>query len=609
MPHLTRFGIIWRLLGPALVLVILAAVACGTAQPEADTSAPDTAAPATTAPDTAAPDTAAPDTAAPDTAAAAPTAVPAPTSPPVVAKAEVHPGKVTWMLADLGNERFDYLLSVGTGHDMARILHGYLISSDLEEGRRVFSPGILTKWEISGDGLTWTLTVREDVKFHDGTDLTAADVSWGLQHNIGPQAVEYGATQTLAHNMDRIDQTAPNQVSVTTKVVHLDLAERISDASGVWFGSVYPKRAELHDKEAEAAYDRNPIGAGIMKLVKHVPVEVMTFERFADYYHQPNNGFATDRRVNFTELDLRQIPEEATRVAALRAGEADIGPVTLASRKQVEAGGGRLVFGPEGVVFQPQFIGCFSRPGRPLACDDVRVRQALPYALDKELIRDRLYGSEVLELKGFTVVTPSTTGYSPELDPFPFDPEKARQLLADAGYKTPTSPGGKDFGELVVNVRESPSTPFMIESAQLAAEMWRRELGIDAQVRVGENTALRKAARLTEDLHGQVLWVDNEARIDAAGTTFNNFGNPDRKTRKHDDPELFALVQEVTSILNPAEREIALRERLYPRLRDEAYWMGVGYINIAWGVGPRILTWEPYPLAFYPSALWTITLK
>ena len=590
MPHFTRFGIIWRLIGPALVLVILMAVACGEA---AAPTSPPPAAQATEAPQ----------------AATQPTAVPEAMAEPTEAMAEVNPGKLTWMLASFGNERFEYLVSRGTGHDMARILHGFLISSDLEDGKRVFSPGIANSWEISADGLSWTLNLRDDVKFQDGTDLTAEDVVWSLLHNIGPQAPEYGSTQTLAKNMDRIEKTAPNQVGVTTKVVHLDLAERISDASGVWLGAIFPKRAELHNKEAEEAYDRNPIGAGPMRLVNHVSVEVMEFQRFDDFYHQPNNGFATDRRVNFAELDLRLIPEEATRVAAIRAGEADIGPVSLGVREQVEAAGGRLIFGNEGVVFQPRVVGCWNLPEDPLPCDDKRVRQALQYALDKELIRDRLFGEEVLVVKGWNVVTPSTIGYSPGLDPFPFDPEKARELLADAGYKTPTNPEGKDFGEFIINVWVSTSSPLMVESAQLAAEMWRRELGIDTRVRVGQEAALKKASSLTQDLHGQVLWRDNEARIDAAGTVNNNFGNPTRNSRMPNDPEIFALTQEVTSILNLEEREKALRERLYPRLSEEAYWISIGYINIAWAVGPRLLTWEPYPLAFYPSALWTITLQ
>ena len=293
----------------ALTLIILAAVACGSASAPADT-APATEQAAVPAPDKAA--APAPAAAAP----VAPTAVPKAVLEPAEAMVEVHPGKLTWMIASFGNERFEYLVSRGTGHDMARILHGFMISSDIIEGNREFAPGILTDWVVSEDGLNWMLTVREGVKFHDGTDLTAEDVTWSLQHNIGPQAVEYGGTQSLAFNMDRIEQTGPNKVSVTTKVVHLDLAERISDASGVWFGAVFPKRTALHDDELEKAYDRNPIGAGAMKFVKHVPVELMSFERFDDYYHQPENGFSSDKRVNFTELDLRLVllPDRFTRI-------------------------------------------------------------------------------------------------------------------------------------------------------------------------------------------------------------------------------------------------------------------------------------------------------
>ena len=568
----------------ALILALLFSVACGSA-----------AAPETTAPDTSAPAPVA--TAAPS----APTAVPESMSEP--AEATVNPGKVTWMMDSWGAERFDPTFN-SAGHDYGRILHAFIISSDLEEGQRVFAPGVLTKWEMSSDGLTWTLTVREGVKFHDGTDLTAADVMWTLQHAIGPQAPEWGVTQTLARIMDRIEQTGPDQVSLITKVPAVEFPERVSDASGVWYGAVLPKRATLHDVKEEQAYDLNPIGAGPMRLVKHVPVELMAFERFADYYHQPDNGFAADKRVNFTELDLRLIPEEATRVAAIRAGDADIGPVSLEARAQVEAGGGRLVFGPEGVVFQPRMVGCWNRPGRPLPCDDKRVRQAINYALDKELIRDQLYGAEVLVVKGWVVVTPSTIGYSPELDPYPFDPVKARQLLADAGY-----PGGEGFGKLVINTWPSTATPLMVESAQLAAEMWKRELGLDTEVVVGEEAGLKKASKLTEDLHGQILWRDNEARIDAVGTTRNSFGNTERNARLHNDPELFAFTNKALDILDPVEREKAIRERLYPRLRDEAVYIGIGYTNIPWAVGPRILTWEPYPLSFYPSALFTITLK
>ena len=585
MPHLTRFGIIWRLLGPALVLVILASVACGSA-----------AAPETTAPDTTAPG---PTAAA---AVAQPTAVPEAMSEPAEGMVEVNPGKLTWLMTGFGNERFDPAFSSSSSHDYGRLIHAHYISSDVEEGSRVLIPGILTKWELSSDGLTWVLTVREGVKFHDGTDLTAEDVLWNLQRLLDPLAPEWSQSSksnAMSKLIDRIEQTGPDQVSLTSAVSIPDFPINHSEAESSWFGVILPKRAAFHDVKVEEAFDRNPIGAGLFKLNKHVATDSMTLERFADYY-------AEDRRVNFAEMVLRLVPEEATRVAALRAGEADVGPVTLAARKQVEAGGGRLIFGQEGVVFYIKHLGCWN-PKFP--CSDVRVRQALSYAIDKELMRDKLYGgSEVMQIKGWWAVTPSTIGYGPELDPHPFDPAKARQLLTEAGYKNPDNPSGKDFGPLIINTWVSISMPVMPESAQLAAEFWKRELGIDAEVRIGDKVAIGKITKTTDEMHGQIKWGDDEARLDGSSHLRGSYSNPDRINPAHKDPKLFTLTQETLGVFDPVERKQVLNST-YRRLRDEAYYLPLGYINIPWGVGPRVLTWEPLPLALYPSGLHTITLK
>jgi peptide/nickel transport system substrate-binding protein len=574
---------IWGGVATGLLLI---GVACGT---------PATATPAATE----APQPPPAQPAVPPALVATATATPVPA--PVAAPA-VSPGKVTWMVGNFGNERFDYTLSAGGGGDHHRLVQAFFISSDVKDGSRVDIPGIATKWEISGDGLTWILTVRKGVKFHDGTEVRVEDALWTLQHSIGPQAKDYatfGGAAQIVDSIDRIERMGPDRIGITSKSPMPDLAGIMAEASGMRWGVVMPKRATFGDGPEAKDYDDNPIGAGIMRLVKHVPADLMTFERFADYYHQPKNGFPTDKRVNFTLLDLRQIPEEATRVAALRAGDADIAPVSLGARKQVEAGGGRLVFGQEGVALMARTHGCW-KPEFP--CHDKRVRQALAYAIDKELMRDRLYGPEVMEVKGWGAVTPSAIGYSPELDPFPFDPAKARQLLAEAGY-----PGGKGFAKLVINAYVTTSLPLMVESAQLVAENWRRELGLEVEVKVSDETALKEEIRATENVFGQVVWRDDEARLDASGNLRSQYGTPGRRDGPHNDPELFALVGKALAAFDPVEQEKVLNST-YRRMRDEAYWISVGYVNIPWGVGPRIGTWEPLPLANYISALHTITL-
>jgi ABC-type transport system substrate-binding protein len=166
-----------------------------------------------------------------------------------------------------------------------------------------------------------------------------------------------------------------------------------------------------------------------------------------------------------------------------------------------------------------------------------------------------------------------------------------------------------ELGELVINTHVSASLPLMPEAAQLGAEFWRRELGLDVEVRVGDRATTIAASNLTEDLYGQITWTDDATRIDYVGALRNKFGNPERLGRAHDDPELYALTEKALAEFDPVGREEFLKSTLYPRLRDESYHLGIGYVNIPWGVGPRVETWEPYPLSTWPSALHTITLK
>ena len=159
----------------------------------------------------------------------------------------------------------------------------------------------------------------------------------------------------------------------------------------------------------------------------------------------------------------------------------------------------------------------------------------------------------------------------------------------------------------VLHTWQSTSIPFQTEAAQLAAEFWRRELGLDVEVRVGDSTAIREAWAAGE-LIGDIIWRDNEARRDAASTLLTGYADPESGTLRSKDPDLVRRAQEVAQIVDPDERAQALAE-FFPVLREAAYEIGIGYVNIPWGVGPRVESWEPYPLAPNPSALHTIRMK
>ncbi len=544
-----------------------------------------------------------PTAAAPTAGAGTPTAMPKPTAGPV--STTVSPAKLTMMIGNWGAERFDYVYAgTGTSNQYARLIHGFPIAANPNGS---MTPGIASDWKVSADGKTWTITVRDGVKFHDGSPLTAADIAWTMNHEWSPDSLAYnkGTTgQAAARNAEKIEQTGPNQVSMTTKNVDSGVPSGLlAEAGPNWIGMILPKRANMNDDAEVAAYERNPIGAGPFKLIKHTQAEVMSFERFEDFYYQPKNGLPEDRRTKFKFLDLRLVPEESTRVSALRAGDADIVPASLATKKQVEAGNGRLIFGPEGVYMRVVLSGCWEANYTKYPCKDKKVRQALDLALNKNVIRDNLYGGpEVFSTKGWEFVTPGALGYSPDLDSWPQDVARAKQLMTEAGY-----PNGQGFGKLIVNTWVSASLPFMPEAATLMADTWRRELGLDVEVKVGEEASLN-AARRNGELNGQITVRDNEARMDGASIMRSGYGTPTQGDRQHHDQTLFDEVTKTLAVTDPALRGAALNAT-YKRLRDESYELGIGYVNIPWGVGPRVTAWQPFTFSFYPSGLHTITLK
>ena len=527
---------------------------------------------------------------------------------PAPAMEMVFSGQVTVMTNNFGSERFDSVYG-SAGKDIKDIA-GHLVSRDLLDGASVTVPGIASRWELSDDGLITTFTIRRGVKFHDGTELTAEDAAWSLQHCMGPEAkdnITNAVCIGYSSNMERIEQLTIDQVQVVSTVPIPEMWGYGSKGSGGHMvGRVIPKRDTLWDEEEAQAYDRNPIGAGLIKLVEHRQGESMTFERFEDYYYQPANGFPTDHRLQFNLYKVVAAPDASTRIAALRAGEVDFGRVSLDAASQIEAGGGRMMYSPQALAFEVQQWGCFN-PDVP--CHDKRVRQALSYAIDKELIRDELYGgTDVMHAKGWSVVGPSTIGYSPELDPFPFDPEKAQQLLADAGY-----PGGEGFGKYIINVPLG-SLPLKSESGQLVGEMLRENLGLDVEVKVWDGGVhwnnLKSDPRSYD---GQLMWTENDGRTDAAGSNkFWYLNYQDRMDEPplqalHNDPELERLGQYALTQIGREEEQEAFNT-WYRALHEEHYNMAIGYINDPWGVGPRIATWEPWPASEHLSALHTITL-
>ena len=276
---------------------------------------------------------------------------------------------------------------VGEDHNYNRALHATWITGNANVE---MIPGAAESWEISPDGLTWTITLREGIKFHNGEVATGEDLLFSAEFTWGEDARENALSPSItgiALATEKIEQTGPMSIAVTHDEPKSFFPFRnMSDMSGSFTGVLMPKSyyegggSEGDPNARRQAFSDAPVGAGPFKVVDIKPNEQILVERFDEYYYHPDNGLPENRRVRFQTLDLRLVPEAAIRVAALRAGDADIAEVNLSVAKQVEDAGGRIVYTREGVYIWNIGMGCWkpehpchSKAVRP--CDGLRHRQ------------------------------------------------------------------------------------------------------------------------------------------------------------------------------------------------------------------------------------------
>ena len=539
---------------------------------------------------------------------AIPTPVPTPTAISAEAireEALVNPGTVTIMNALWGTGPRVPRDAVGEDHNYHRAIHSTWVTGNANVQ---MIPGVAESWEVSPDGKIWTLNLREGVKFHNGEVATIDDALFSAEHTWGQDALENALGPDLtgqASLTESIEQSGPMSMDIThSESLSFFPFRYLSDMSGSYSGvlmnKAYYEGGGDDTGSRREAFSNAPMGTGPFSVVNIRPNEQILLERFDEYYFHPDNGLDENRRVRFQTLDLRLVPEPAIRVAALRAGEADIAEVNLAVAKQVEDSGGRIVYTREGVYIFNIAMGCW-KPEHP--CHSKAVRHAFDYALDKEAIMNGLYGGPpTATVAGYARVGVSSLGYEPGLDPFPFDPAKARELLAEAGY-----PNGEGFPEFKLWTYPAGEAPFMPELAQLMSDMWKEHLNVNSTVEVSDGARTRElwwGREIDGDWHVR----PNEIEWDGGGGASALYGQLENNVRLSEDPELRALVQEALAVVDPSERHEAYNQ-MWTAIREEHYMSSLGILNLPWGVGPRIAGWEPWPMTPYNSAFHTITLK
>ena len=590
-----------------LIMALLFIVGCGTAAPESQpaqaTQPAQSSQPATDSSQPA-------DMAAPSkpkevvrpaaTAQAQPTPTPLPVS-------EVFPGKINVLIGGFGNESFIARYCIGLCHQYGRLLHAYLATTTHKGG---VIPEALERWEINEDGTVWTLHMREGIKFHDGSEATIEDLLFSLDRmtdyeNENPR--QTSTTQAAQRRQIKSQEiTGPHEITVTMHKPYAGFAVWNSNGhAGNLRMNLYPRKllGEPYG-ENEDAYEKLPMGAGPMSMIDRSPGQTMEFERFDDYFYTPEFGAPEDRRPRFQFLDLHSVPELSTRIAALRAGDGDLVEAAEAVRDQVEGAGGRLIYAQESTYVTLGTDRCYLPTSR---CNDIRVRKALDISIDRQSILDILYSPQEYALGGWNYVTPTALGYTEELAPQEFQPEEARRLFQEAGYKVPGSDTGKDFGELEIVSWNPGDVPFIPDMAQLVADNWRTELGLEVKVTVTDRTLISQMRRGGEMADKIRLFI-NECRWDGSTITQSSFNDPKNVNRYAEDPKLWDAIGAAFLVVDESKRDGALAE-MYPTLQAEHYQFAMGYANLPWGASKRIKEWQPWSAAAFFNAHWTLRVE
>jgi peptide/nickel transport system substrate-binding protein len=316
-------------------------------------------------------------------------------------------GEVTIGLAAEPNT-FDPHLTVGRNTQIFIVnVYDGLTARDAQ-GNLV--PALATSWKRLNP-TTWQFTLRKGVRFHNGDEFNADAVKFTLDRAINPET-----KATIISEMSTIARTEvvdPFTVNVITKAPDFLLPVRLGELFGLMLS---PKHTNAMGKEAIAT---RPNGTGPFKLTAWTKNERMVLEANEQYWR----GAPKVKKIT-----VRPILEDAARIAALQAGEVDlIAPiphVRIADLKRNE----KLVIK---TIPAPRIFHVTIDVRKP-PFDNVKVRQALNYAVDANAIVKSLYFGYGTRLA--TVVDKGALGYDPTVPPYPYDPTKAKALLTEAGF-------------------------------------------------------------------------------------------------------------------------------------------------------------------------------
>ncbi|MBX3012522.1 MAG: ABC transporter substrate-binding protein [Caldilineaceae bacterium] len=371
-------------------------------------------------------------------------------------------------------------------------------------------PVLAESYEVAEDGLTYTFTLKQGIKFHDGKELTAADVKYTFE--FYRDATNGSTLANNYFNMGEIE--TPDDYTVVVHMLDVNAAF-LMNASTSWI-----VQSEYHAEVGEDVYRTQPIGTGQFKLAEWVPAEYTLLEAFPDH-------FRGRPKVDF--LRQNTVPEPSVRAIALETGEADgvTWPLLVEDSLRLRDEEGYPVF-----ATLASSVKHFPLNNKHPILSEKLVRQALITAIDRQRIIDELWNGAA-EVAHANLSPANSFYFKADVKKYEYDPEAAKALLEEAGW-TEGADGirEKDGQKLTFTCHTITGDQARRPIAELTQQFFK-EVGVDMQLAEAPVAAINealKAAEMDASLYnwtfGSALEPDASATLKTGGgNNYTNFSN------------------------------------------------------------------------------------
>jgi peptide/nickel transport system substrate-binding protein len=434
-------------------------------------------------------------------------------------------------------------------------------------------PSLATEWKVSDDGLVYTLTLREGVKFHDGTDFNADAVVFNFNrwaNGTKDQFYYYGSmfggfAGDESHVIKEIKALDAKTVEFTLTKPQAPFLKNLAMSP---FGIASPAAVEKFGDK----FNENPVGTGPFKFVEWKRNERIVIEKNPDYFVE---GLPKLNKVIFVS-----IPENSARLNALLSGEVHLADGLNNSDVGQLSGNLQAINRPSMNV---GYLGLTSTRG-PL--QDKKVRQALNHAVDKQGIIDAFYAGQAVPATN--PMPPSITGYHDGIADYPYDLEKAKALLAEAGYA--------DGFEMELWAMPVPR-PYMPDGQKVAEVLQAgfAQIGVKANIVSFEWATYLEKARAGEADTFLLGWTGDNGDADNFLNVLLGTKNIDSNNySRYSNPQVDELLAQAQS--NPDE---AARAELYKQaqeiIKDDAPWIPLVHSTPLLGAAANVSGFYPHP--------------